>query len=167
MFRTKLQVKMIFWIAMILFLFLGASYVITTYVSLKALNHEFEEATRRKAVTLMEAIYNNIASTTESGHMQRLIQMTELVNAYTELKQLVIFSQEGVILASLNPHDEGKKISEIHYGEYLEGSGRGTSYEVGGQMEFCMVRPLRNQERCYGCHPKKKRILGILDVCFP
>ena len=44
----------------------------------------------------MEAIYNNIASTSESGHMQRLIQMTELVNAYTELKQLVIFSQDGI-----------------------------------------------------------------------
>jgi len=166
MLRNKLQVKMIFWIGLTLCVFLGASYSITTFVSLRSLNEEFEEATRRKALLLMEAIYNNIQSTTESGHMQRLIQMTDLINAYTELKQLVIFSQDGTILQSLNPQDIGKKISEIHYNEFLEGSGRGTAYNVGNQLEFCMVRPLRNQERCYSCHDSKRRVLGILDVCL-
>jgi signal transduction histidine kinase len=166
MLRKKLQVKIIFWIALVLFIILGTSSSITAYYSLKSLNEEFEEATRRKAVLLMEAIYNSISSTSESGHMQRLIQMTELVNAYTELKQLVIFSQDGTILQSLNPQDVGKKISDIHYDEYLEGTGRGTAYDVGSQREFCMVRPLFNQERCYGCHDSKRRVLGILDVCL-
>ena len=166
MFRKKLQVKIIIWVALILSIILGTSYSITTFISLKSLNEEFEESTRRKAVLLMEAIYNSISSTSESGHMQRLIQMTELVNAYTELKQLVIFSQDGTIRQSLNPQDVGKKISEIHYDEYLEGSGRGTAYDVGSQREFCMVRPLFNQERCFGCHDSKRRVLGILDVCL-
>jgi signal transduction histidine kinase len=166
MFRKKLQVKVVFWVALILFAILGTSYSITTYISLNSLNEEFEEATRRKAVLLMEAIYNSISSTSESGHMQRLIQMTELVNAYTELKQLVIFSQDGTIQQSLNPQDVGKKISDIHYDEYLEGSGRGSAYDVGSQREFCMVRPLFNQERCFGCHDSKRRVLGILDVCL-
>ncbi|MFC1657613.1 hypothetical protein ACFL2P_03470, partial [Candidatus Moduliflexota bacterium] len=70
MLRNKLQIKMIFWIGLTLCVFLGASYSITTFVSLSSLNEEFEEATRRKALLLMEAIYNNIQSTTESGHMQ-------------------------------------------------------------------------------------------------
>lgn len=166
MFRKKLQIKMIFWLALILCLFLGGSYSITTYVSLKSLNEEFEEATRRKAVLLMDAIYNNIASTAESGHMQRLIQMTEMVNAYTELKQLVIFSQDGIIRQSFNPQDIGKKISEIHYDVYLNSEVKGKSYDVGAQREFCMVRPLFNQERCFGCHDSKRRVLGILDVCL-
>ncbi len=166
MFKKKLQIKMIFWVALILCLFLGGSYSITTFVSLKALNDEFEEATRRKAVLLMDAIYNNIASTAESGHMQRLIQMTEMVNAYTELKQLVIFSQDGIIRQSFNPQDIGKKISEIHYDVYLNSEVKGKSYDVGAQREFCMVRPLFNQERCFGSHDSKRRVLGILDVCL-
>ena len=152
MFRKKLQFKMILSIALTLCIFLGASYGITTFVSLRSLNEEFEEATRRKAVLLMEAIYNNIASTSESGHMQRLIQMTELVNAYTELKQLVIFSQDGIIQQSLNPQDRGKKISDIHYDVYLNSEVKGRAYDVGQQREFCMVRPLFNQERCHSCH---------------
>jgi signal transduction histidine kinase len=166
MFRKRLQIKIIFWVALALCVLLGTSYSINTFISLKSLNEEFEDSTRRKAVLLMEAIYNNISSTSESGHMQRLIQMTELVNAYTELKQLVIFSQDGTIRQSLNPQDVGKKISEIHYDEYLGGSGKGTAYDVGSQREFCMVRPLFNQERCFGCHDSKRRVLGILDVCL-
>lgn len=166
MFKKKLQFKMILWIALTLCLFLGVSYAINTHVSLRALNEHLEESTRRKAVLLMEAIYDNIASTSESGHMQRLIEMTELVNAYTELKQLVIFSQDGIIRQSVRPEDVGKKISEIHYDVYLNSEVKGRAYDVGQQREFCMVRPLFNQERCHGCHDDKKRVLGILDVCL-
>ncbi len=157
---------MVLWIALILCILLGGSYSISTFVSLRSLNRELEEATRRKAVLLMEAIYNNISSTSESGHMQRLIQMTELVNAYTELKQLLIFSQDGIIRQSINPQDVGKKISEIHYDVYLNSEVRGRAYDVGEQREFCMVRPLFNQERCFSCHDSKRRVLGILDVCL-
>ena len=97
MFRRRLQTKIVFWIALILAVFLGTSYYVTTSRTLKSLNEEFEEATRSKAILLMDAIYNNIAQTTESGHMQQLIHMAELTDSYTELKQLVIFSQDGIV----------------------------------------------------------------------
>jgi len=45
--------------------------------------------------------------------------MAELTNSYTELQQLVIFSQDGTIRQSLNAKDIGKKISEVHYDVYL------------------------------------------------
>jgi hypothetical protein len=76
-FRKRLQTRIVFWIAVILAVFLGSSYSITTYRTLKSLNEEFEDATRRKAVLLMDALYNNIAFTTESGHMRHLLQMAD------------------------------------------------------------------------------------------
>jgi signal transduction histidine kinase len=166
MFRKRLQVKIVLWIALILAVFLGTSYSITTYRTLKSLNEEFEDATRRKAVLLMDAIYNNIAYTTESGHMRHLLQMAELTNSYTELQQLVIFSQDGIIRQSLNPKDVGKKISEVHYDVYLNNEVKGKAYDAGSERQFCMVKPLFNQERCHSCHDKGKRVLGVLDVCL-
>ena len=86
MLRKRLQAKIVLWIALILAVFLGTSYYVTTNRTLKSLNEEFEEATRSKAILLMDAIYNNIAYTTESGHMRQLLQMAELTNSYTELQ---------------------------------------------------------------------------------
>jgi methyl-accepting chemotaxis protein len=168
MFRKRLQAKVVFWIALILAVFLGTSYYVTTNRTLKSLNEEFEESTRSKAVLLMDAIYNNIAQTTESGHMRQLIHMAELTNSYTELKQLVIFSQDGIVRQSLNPDEVGKKISEVHYSVYVNNEIKGKAYDAGSDRQFCMVKPLFNQERCLGmgCHDKSKRVLGILDVCL-
>jgi signal transduction histidine kinase len=166
LFRNRLQAKIVFWVALTLAVFLGTSYSITTYRTMKALNAEFEDATRRKAILLMDAIYNNIAFTTESGHMRHLLQMAELTNSYTELQQLVIFSQDGMIRQSLNPADIGKKISEVHYDVYLNNEVKGKAYDAGSERQFCMVKPLFNQERCHACHDKGKRVLGILDVCL-
>jgi signal transduction histidine kinase len=166
MLRSRLQAKVVLWIALILAVFLGTSYSLMTYRTLKSLNLEFEEATRGKAILLMDAIYNNIAYTTEGGHMRQLLQMAELTNSYTELEQLVIFSQDGVIRQSLNSGDVGKKISEVHYKVYVENEVKGRAYDAGSERQFCMVKPLFNQERCHGCHDKSKRVLGILDVCL-
>jgi len=166
MLRKRLQAKIVIWIALILAVILGTSYSVTTFRTLKSLNDEFEEATRRKAILLMDAIYNNIAYTTESGHMRKLLQMAEMTNTYTELQQLVIFSQDGIIRQSLNPKDVGRKISEVHYDVYLNNEVKGKAYDAGGDRQFCMVKPLFNQERCFGCHDKSKRVLGILDVCL-
>ncbi|HWR98639.1 MAG TPA: HAMP domain-containing sensor histidine kinase [Candidatus Methanoperedens sp.] len=162
----RLQAKIVAGVALVLLVFLGASYSITTYLTLTTLNEEFEDATRRKAVLLMDAIYNNIAYTTESGHMRKLLQMAELTNSYTELQQLVIFSQDGIIRQSINAKDIGKKISEAHYDVYKDNAVRGRAYDAGSDRQFCMVRPLFNQERCHGCHDKSKRVLGVLDVCL-
>jgi len=166
MLSMRLQAKIVFWVALILAVFLGTSYYVTTNRTLKSLNEEFEESTRSKAVLLMNAIYNNIAQTTESGHMAQLIHMAELTNSYTELKQLVIFSQDGIVRQSLNPDEVGKKISEVHYNVYIENEVRGRAYDAGSDRQFCMVKPLFNQERCHACHDKGKRVLGILDVCL-
>src|SRR5512139_333597 len=162
----RLQAKIVAGVALVLLVFLGTSYSVTTYQTLKSLNLEFEDATRRKAVLLMDAIYNNIAYTTEAGHMRQLLQMAELTNSYTELQQLVIFSQDGTIRQSLNPKDVGKKISEVHYDVYLNNEVKGKAYDAGKERQFCMVRPLFNQERCHGCHDRGKRVLGVLDVCL-
>ena len=164
--RKRLQAKIVLWIALILAVFLGTSYSITTYRTLKSLNEEFEDSTRRKAILLMDAIYNNIAYTTEGGHMRHLLQMAELTNSYTELQQLVIFSQDGIIRQSLEPKDVGRKISEVHYDVYLNNEVKGKAYDADGERQFCMVKPLFNQERCYGCHDRGKRVLGVLDVCL-
>lgn len=165
-FRKRLQTKIVFWIALILAVFLGTSYYVTTSRTLKSLNEEFEEATRSKAILLMDAIYNNIAQTTEGGHMRQLIHMAELTNSYTELKQLVIFSQDGIVRQSLNPAEVGKKISDVHYSVYVNNEVKGKAYDAGSDRQFCMVKPLFNQERCHGCHDKGKRVLGILDICM-
>lgn len=166
LFRNRLQTKVVFWIALILAVFLGTSYYITTNRTLKSLNEGFEEATRSKAILLMDAIYNNIAQTTESGHMRQLIHMAELTNTYTELQQLVIFSQDGIIRQSIKPDEVGKKISEAHYNVYVNNEVKGKAYDAGSDRQFCMVKPLFNKERCHGCHDKSKRVLGILDVCL-
>ncbi len=165
-FYKRLQAKIVLWIALILAVFLGTSYYVTTSRTLKSLNIEFEEATRSKAILLMDAIYNNISSTTESGHMAQLIHMAEMTDSYTELKQLVIFSQDGVIRQSIDPKDVGKKISEVHFDVYKDNEVKGRAYDAGSDRQFCMVKPLFNQERCQGCHGKGKRVLGVLDVCL-
>ncbi len=152
MIKRSLQFKVIFTIAIILVFLLGSSFFITTTITLKTLNKEFEETTRRKAALLMDAIYNNIASTAETGHMQRLLKLTELVNAVEEIEQLLIFDQNGVVLQSINPDDVGRKVSEIHYSVYRDNEIKGKVYDVEGKREFCLVRPLFNQQRCHGCH---------------
>jgi signal transduction histidine kinase len=78
----------------------------------------------------------------------------------------VIFSQDGTIRQSLIAKDIGRKISEVHYDVYLNNEVKGKAYDAGSERQFCMVRPLFNQERCHGCHDKGKRVLGILDVCL-
>jgi hypothetical protein len=78
----------------------------------------------------------------------------------------VIFSQDGVIRQSLTPADIGKKISDVHYEVYLNNEVKGKAYDAGSERQFCMVKPLFNQERCHACHDKTKRVLGVLDVCL-
>jgi signal transduction histidine kinase len=98
--------------------------------------------------------------------MQSLLEMSKLANAYSELKQLVIFSQDGIVRQSLNAEDVGKKISEVHYDVYVNNEVKGKAYDVGAERQFCLVKPLMNQETCHGCHDAKKRVLGVLDVCL-
>jgi signal transduction histidine kinase len=166
MIRRSLHLKIIFWIAIILVILLGASFFFTTTISLNALNKEFQETTRRQGALLLNSIYNNIATTTEKGHMQQLRRLTEMVDAVSEVEQLLIFDQTGIVLQSINPEDIGKKVSEIHYSVYKENEQQGRVYDVGAKKEFCLVRPLFNQPRCYGCHDREKRVLGVLDVCI-
>jgi len=163
----RLQAKIVLWIALILAVFLGASYSVTTYLSVASLNHEFEEATRRKAMVLMETIYNNVVSASEPNHLQRLEDILHVTNAYTELEQLVIFARDSrEILWSLDPGDIDRKISDTHYQVFLKDQIRGRAYDVGTSREFCLVRPLRNEERCQRCHEPTQSILGVLDVCL-
>jgi signal transduction histidine kinase len=162
----SLQFKVVFWIAAILVVLLTTSFIITTTISLNTLNRELEETTRRKAALLLDAIYNNIASTAEKGHMEKLRQFTEMVSAVNEIEQLLIFDQSGIVLQSINPADIGKKVSEIHFNVYLGNEIKGKVYDAGAGKEFCLVRPLFNQPRCYGCHDRSKRVLGILDACL-
>ncbi len=163
----RLQAKIVLWVALILAVFLGASYIITTSIALNSLNHEFEEATRKKAMVLMETIYNNVVAADEPNHLDRLGDLLEVTQSYTELEQLVIFSRDSrEILWSLDPEDDTGTIPDQHYKVFLEDQIRGKAYDVGSSREFCLVRPLRNEERCQRCHEATERILGVLDVCL-
>jgi signal transduction histidine kinase len=166
MIRKSLQFKVIFAIASILVILLGGSFIITTTISINTLNKEFEETTRRKAVLLMETIYNNFARSVEAGHMKRMMDFISMIGGIQEVETLVIFDQNGIVLQSIHPEDKGKRVSDIHFDVYRDNEIKGRSYNVGKSKEFCLVRPLFNKKECTGCHDSSKRVLGVLDVCL-
>jgi signal transduction histidine kinase len=167
MIYKSLQFKIIFWIAALLVLLLGGSFFITTTLSLRTLNQEFQETTRRQGALLLDAIYNNISSTAERGHMQRLIELTEMVGTVSEVESLLIFdNRTGNILSSINPEEVGKPVEKAHQEVFQANEIKGRMIDADSGKQFCLVRPVRNRPQCYSCHPEEKRILGVLDVCL-
>lgn len=158
----KLHVLMLLCSTLILVIVVGGSYGVTAYLTKREINQELEEAARRTGTLFLDAVYNNIATTTESDHIQQIIRMIEITRSSAGLHSLMIFSKEGTVRQSINPEDVGKKISDVHYSAYLNRD----YYSTAEKHRFCLVKPLFNQERCFGCHDAGTRVLGILDVCI-
>ncbi len=167
MLYKSLQFKVIFWIAALLVILLGGSFLITTSISLRTLNREFQETTRRQGALLLDAIYNNISTTAERGHMQRLLELTEMVGTVSEVESLLIFdNQTGKILSSVHPEEVGKPVEKAHQEVYQSNEIKGKLIDADSGKQFCLVRPVRNRPQCHSCHAPEKRILGVLDVCL-
>jgi signal transduction histidine kinase len=169
-YQQHIHYKIIVSVVFIMLLSLGITSAVRTWVTIHNLANQFEEETRRKARVLTEAIYNSVIYFMTAGHgkepMRNLLQLTEMIESYSEVKKLIIFSTDGLVTQSSDPSEIGKPVDEVDL-QVFQRNEEGTSFQTTDEMAFCLVKPIYNdQKNCASCHDPSKEILGILSLCL-
>ena len=131
------------------------------------------EYRRRTAVLLTEAIYQELAHTTNKDHLIHALEIAKEVDH--EIAALLLYRNDGIVSMSIHKNQIGSSISLIdsHVRLDEEGllatdaiseSGKLNAPASDKKKRFGMARPFINQKACYECHGSDKRVLGGLYV---
>ena len=101
------------------------------------------EDLRKRAIVMMENIYSMISTSNNSDHN-------------TEIRNLV--KKSDFTLTRLDILKPTKSLQEYQQNRRIS--------EADSVQEFCMVRPIFNNESCHECHPSSEKELGLIDVCI-
>jgi len=125
------------------------------------------EEVKTKAIILTKAVKKAIVISMESGQVESLTSIFHTVGSLPGVEKMRVFNEEGIILYSARLDEIGKLTEELDYAIYRspERSAPFQSRDTG-RRSFCMVEPIENQPKCYGCHDKTQEVLGVLDVCL-
>jgi len=154
---------------------LGAKVIIAVVVVLSAfvagliyIDTESEtkyilEVYRQNAKVLASTIEKGLIPAMKEGRNQDVQKILDDVGTQEEIVSVRIFDEKGGIIRSTNRGDIGGMVDEKTLEIYKSGNGGEASGEYNTQV-FTFLKPINNSPECYGCHPKSKKVNGILCV---
>lgn len=121
---------------------------------------------RERAVSLSDNIKNGIAPLMLQGKCAELTQLLKTMAHSKSIDLLHIFNPgNGVIIASSNDLDVGKRLKETDNNLYLKhNDGIPFLSSENKAQHFVRFLPIENIATCHKCHSTDKSVLGVIEL---
>jgi signal transduction histidine kinase len=122
--------------------------------------------TRHHAGMLLGTIEKSIFNSMRLGNTSEVQAILQTVGHGRAITGVRIFSPEGIILKSADPHEIGRQVDERDFSLFSKNMTEGVFQARQGGRVLAMVRPIVSDERCFHCHGQGRKVIGILNMDF-
>lgn len=159
--QRNLEGKIIFWVAIALFIVLG----ITTIINIYSQNKILVVQEQGVAETLSGSILNAVRFPMLSGDQNVVQKVFNYLSEDKEIVNLYLTDHNGTIKRSTNKEKIGEKIQIAEILRETEASGKkGGLRQVDAKKVYSTYLPVKNEEACFNCHGKTSNYLGVLGL---
>ncbi|MGA1843475.1 MAG: HD domain-containing phosphohydrolase [bacterium] len=157
--RSRLYIKVIMMMVMILIIWIGVS----TYISVYMQTSQFLENSRRRIILLTETIENSIVHSMLIGKHEDVRDLLSTIGSQSDMRDLRIVTEDGLIMVSSKVSEEGQTLSLPDLSRVKEGERQIVRFDFD-KKRVSMLKPIVGKPPCYECHMPDVNIMGILDV---
>jgi len=128
-------------------------------------NHQIA-VTQKSARLLLATIEKSIFNSMRLGDSAEVQAILELVGGSHELEGVRIFSPSGQILKSADPEEIGHWTNPQDFSLFQQKATEGFFQSKSGVRVLSMISPIVSDDRCFKCHGKDRKVIGILNMNF-
>ena len=156
---SSLRSKIILSVSAILAVIIG----IGTWINIGYQRAQMEGALEDNVLIIANTIDKSLSNAMLDGKSREVQHILEAVGTYHNIRELKIFSTNGVILKSSKRWQIGRPVDSITEQRYREGKFK-RPIKRRDEGIFSVLFPIQNSERCTRCHGTQITLNGILAV---
>ncbi len=156
---SSLKSKIIIAVSAILAVTIGLG----TWINIGYQQAHMEEALADNALIISNTIERSLAGAMMDGKSNEVEHILSAVGDYHNIKEVKIFSSNGIILKSSKIWMIGRKVDAATEMWFLLNQFK-KPIKRRDEDVFSVLIPINNEERCYHCHGSKAKINGILAI---
>jgi two-component system NtrC family sensor kinase len=158
-FVSSLRSKIIISVSAILAVIIGMG----TWINIGYQRGQMESALQDNVLIISNTIEKSLTNAMLAGKSKEVQHILEAVGTYHNIRDLKIFSPNGVILKSSKRWQIGRKVDASTEKWFLEGKFK-QPIKRRSEGIFSVLFPIENAEQCTHCHGTKVKLNGILAV---
>jgi signal transduction histidine kinase len=158
-FVSSLRSKIILSVSAILAVIIGLG----TWINIGYQRGQMESALEDNVLIISNTIEKSLSNAMLDGKSKEVQHILEAVGTYHGIRELKIFSPNGVILKSSKPWQIGRKVDPTTQKRYLEGQFK-QPIKRRSEGIFSVLFPIGNTEPCMACHGTRTKLIGVLAV---
>lgn len=117
---------------------------------------------------LSTMVRSGLTSFMKEGGSPDIHNFLKVFGVQEGLMELRILDLDGTVLRSSQKTEEGTSMADLLAGQTpSEKTLRVSEQEIRGRPFLSSIQTLENEPRCFSCHGKDKKILGLLHVALP
>jgi two-component system NtrC family sensor kinase len=156
---ASLRSKIIIAVSAILAVIIGVG----TWINIGYQRGQMESALEDNILIISNTIERSLSNAMLDGKSREVQHILEAVGTYHNIKDVRIFSPNGVILKSSKRWQIGRKVDASTEKWFVEGKFK-RPIKRRDQGIFSVLFPIDNSEQCMPCHGAKAKLNGILAV---
>lgn len=156
---SSLKSKIIISVSAILAVTIGLG----TWINIRYQQAHMEDALEDNVLIISNTIERSLANAMLDGKSREVQHILEAVGGYHNIREVKIFSPNGVILKSSKPWMIGRKVDPSTQKWFLSDRVR-KPIKRRDEGIFSVLYPIENDDRCFHCHGTAVKINGILAV---
>jgi signal transduction histidine kinase len=134
-----------------------------TWIDIRYQRAQMEEALEDNVLIISNTIERSLSNAMLDGKSKEVQHILEAVGGYHNIREVKIFSPNGVILKSSKPWMIGRKVDASTEKWFLADKFK-KPIKQRDEGIFSVLFPIENDERCFHCHGSIVKLNGILAV---
>jgi two-component system NtrC family sensor kinase len=156
---SSLKSKIIISVTAILAVTIGLG----TWINIRYQQAHMEDALEDNVLIISNTIERSLANAMLDGKSKEVQHILEAVGGYHNIREVKIFSPNGVILKSSKRWMIGRKVDAATQRWFLADRFK-KPIKRRDEGIFSVLFPIENDERCFHCHGPSVKLNGILAV---
>ncbi len=156
---SSLRSKIILSISTILAVIIGTG----TWINIGYQRGQMEAALEDNVLIISNTIEKSLSNAMVSGKSKEVQHILEAVGGYHNIRDLKIFSPNGIILKSSKPSQIGRRVDSTTQKSFLAGKFK-RPLKRREEGIFSVLFPIENSPQCHDCHGSKIKLNGVLAV---
>ncbi len=156
---SSLRTKIILSVSAILAVIIGTG----TWINIGYQRGQMETALEDNILIISNTIEKSLANAMLDGKSREVQQILEAVGTYHNIRDVRIFSPNGVILKASKRRQIGRKVDAATEAWFRDGRFK-RPIKRRDEGIFTVLFPIENTEQCIHCHGTKAKLNGVLSV---
>ena len=164
--NLRLRTKIIFWVVVTLIV----TQTFYFYLIFKDRSEQSFEMTKKASRQLSSVIKKTLEQKMERNQLEDVEKTVEIIGKQKDVENVMVIDKKGQIAYSARKDEIGNIISieeescNICHQQKPHPHDEIKVFTLGEERILRNVNPIRNGEKCYGCHGRTDGILGVLVV---